>query len=176
MDKAISAQNQVCLGYGAFREIEDPELSRFVAVHPDVLRDHLGNDGDADVLRPTEVDLLHPVEVAARSVEKDPDIQFPQRCRQVSPDARGMFGVRSFPGSGFLASPRSLPIALREDGVDSLRFPLPQDEEIQGIADGFDPESIMTSAKTGAGVEEAFVRLGTLVAKGQLEGLLEHDE
>ncbi len=49
-------------------------------------------------------------------------------------------------------------------------------KEIKGIAEAYQAESIKTSAKTGAGVEEAFQRIGSAVARHQLEGLVEPDE
>ena len=49
-------------------------------------------------------------------------------------------------------------------------------EEIQKVAEGCGAEFLMTSAKTGAGVERAFQRLGALIAWGQFGGFLEEGE
>ena len=49
-------------------------------------------------------------------------------------------------------------------------------EEIQKVAEGCGAEFLMTSAKTGAGVERAFQRLGALIAWGQFGGFLEESE
>ncbi len=45
------------------------------------------------------------------------------------------------------------------------------EKEIRNVAEAYDADFIMTSAKTGARVEEAFQRLGTAVARLQLEGV-----
>jgi len=49
-------------------------------------------------------------------------------------------------------------------------------EEVQKVAEVCGAEFVMTSAKTGAGVERAFQRLGALIAWGQFGGFLEEGE
>ena len=43
-------------------------------------------------------------------------------------------------------------------------------------AEAYDADSTRTSARTGAGVEEAFQRLGSVVARRQLEGVVGEEE
>ncbi|HYU05561.1 MAG TPA: Rab family GTPase [Thermoplasmata archaeon] len=50
------------------------------------------------------------------------------------------------------------------------------EKEIRGIAEAYDADFIRTSAKTADGVEEAFQRLGTVVARRQLEGVVGEEE
>jgi len=49
-------------------------------------------------------------------------------------------------------------------------------DEIRKVAEGCGAEFLMTSAKTGAGVERAFQRLGALIAWGQFGGFLDEGE
>src|SRR6266704_2144564 len=48
--------------------------------------------------------------------------------------------------------------------------------DLEKVAEGCGAEFLMTSAKTGAGVERAFQRLGALIAWGQFGGFLEEGE
>jgi len=50
------------------------------------------------------------------------------------------------------------------------------EKEIRGIAEAYDADFVRTSAKSGAGVEEAFQRLGAVVAQRQLEGVAGEEE
>src|SRR6266702_3006656 len=50
------------------------------------------------------------------------------------------------------------------------------EKEIRGIAEAYDADFIRTSAKTADGVEEAFQRLGAVVAQRQLEGVAGEEE
>src|SRR6266581_4101907 len=50
------------------------------------------------------------------------------------------------------------------------------EREIRGIAEAYDADFIRTSAKTADGVEEAFQRLGAVVAQRQLEGVAGEEE
>ncbi len=82
---------------------------------------------------------------------------------------------------GAKVTKKVLQIFMPEEGVDA-RMDLtiwdimgqPGFQEL--LREAYDADFIRTSAKTGAGVEEAFKRIGTVVARRQLEGVAGEEE
>ena len=117
MHDAVAAEDEVNLGKLIGDEIELAKLDTFAAVFRLALSDELGDDVAAGVIDGVAVYPLHPVEIAARSIEHRADTELAKHISKPLDQDHRLVVVGAATRNGSMALPCVLLEDFREDGL-----------------------------------------------------------